>query len=77
MSDYFSKSSVFFRGGGGGVKLELDLSNQTTKAGLKIVTVVHKLKFAKNVDLASLKSKVDKLDVGKLEITSGDVKNIR
>ena len=35
------------------------------------------MKFAKNADLASLKSKVDKLDVGKLEITSGDVKNIR
>ena len=77
MSDYFSKSSAFFQEGGRGVKLELDLSDQTRKADLKIVTVVHKFKFAKNVDLASLKSKGYKLDVVKLEITSGDLKNIR
>ena len=61
MSECFpiSKSS------GGRVKVELDLSNYATKAELQNTTGVDTSKFAKKVDLASLQSEVDRLDVDK------------
>ena len=51
------------------MKVELDLpnSNFTTKADLKNATGVDTSKLAKKVDLANLKSNVDKLDVDKLK----------
>ena len=49
------------------MKVELDLSNYATKVDLENATGVDTSKFAKNVDLASLKSEVDKLDIDKLE----------
>ena len=52
---------------GGRVKVELDLSNYVTKADLKTATGVDISKFAKKVDLAHLKSNVDKLDIDKLK----------
>ena len=39
-----------------------------TKADLKSATGVDTLKFAKKVDLASLKSEIDKLDIDKFEL---------
>ena len=48
------------------VKVELKLSNYATKTDLKNTTGVDISSFAKKSDLASLKSKVDKLDVNKL-----------
>ena len=63
MSEYFSKPKLFR----GKVKVELDLSNYTTKADLKKTTGVDTSKFSKKVNLASLKSEVDKLDTDKLE----------
>ena len=44
------------------MKRELDLPNYTTKADLKNETDVNASKFAKNDDLASLESAVDKLE---------------
>ena len=52
----------------GNVKVELYLYYYATKADLKNATGVDTLKFAKNVDLASLKSEIDKLDIDKLEL---------
>ena len=49
------------------MKDELDFSNYATKADLKNATVVDTSNFAKSVDLASLKSEVNKLDIDKLE----------
>ena len=49
------------------MKDELDLSNHATKADLKNATGVDTSKFAKKVDLANLKSNVDKLDIDKLK----------
>ena len=63
MSEYFPKLKSF----GGRVKVELDLSNYATKADLKNATGVDTSKFAKELDLASLKPEVDKLDIDKLE----------
>ena len=58
------------------VKVELDLSNYATKADLKNAAGVDTFEFAKKVDLASLKSEIDKLDIGKLETTSVDLSKL-
>ena len=63
MSEYFPEPKSFGRR----MKVELDLSNYATKADLKNATGVDTSKFAKKVDLASLKSNVDKLDIDKLK----------
>ena len=63
MSEYLSEP----KSSGGRVKVELDLSNYAAKADLKNETGVDTSKFAKNIDLASLKSNVDKLDIDKLK----------
>ena len=68
ISEYFLKPTSL----GEKLKVELDLSNYVTKEDLKNVTGVDTLKFAKKVDLRSLKSEVDKLDISKLENTLGD-----
>ena len=49
------------------VKVELDLSNYVTKADIKKATVVDIWKFVKKVDLAILKSDVNKLDLDKFK----------
>ena len=62
MSEYFPepKSSEVR------VKVELDFSNYATKRVLKNATGVDTSSFTKKVDLANLKSDVDKLDIDKL-----------
>ena len=57
MSEYFPEPQSFGRT----VKVELDLSNYATKAGLKNASGVDKSKFAKKVDSANLKSDADNL----------------
>ena len=47
--------------------MALDLSNYVTKSDLKNGTGVDTSKFTKKVDLANLKSNVDKLDIDKLK----------
>ena len=47
------------------VKVELDLSIYVTKSDLENATGVDTSDFVKKVDLASLKSDVDKLDIDK------------
>ena len=49
------------------MKVELDLSDYETKADLKNATRVDTSTFAKEVDLASLKSNGSKLDIDKLK----------
>ena len=63
MSEYFPKPNSL----GANVKVESDLSNYATKSDLKNETGVDTSKFAKNVDLASLKSNADKSDIDKLK----------
>ena len=45
------------------MKVDLNLSNYATKADLKNATGVYTSKLAKKVDLPSLKSNVDKLEL--------------
>ena len=59
MREYFPEPKL----SDGILKVELDLSNYPTKADLKNTTCVDTSKFPKKVDLADLKSNVDKLDI--------------
>ena len=63
MNEYFPEPKFFE----GKVKFKLDLSNYATKAYLKNAAGGDTSKFVKMVDLASLKSNVDKLDIDKLK----------
>ena len=63
MSESFPKSKSF----GANVKVELDLSKYATKGDLKNALSFDTSRFAKKVDLANLKSEVDKLDIDYLE----------
>ena len=58
MSEFSPKPKSF----DGRVKVELDLPNYATKADLKNAASVNTSTFAKKVDLASLKSELDKLE---------------
>ena len=49
------------------VKVELDLSNNPTKADLKNATIVDTSDFSKDTYIANLKFNVDKLDIDKLK----------
>ena len=71
MSEYFTEP----KSSGGRVKVELDLSYYATKADLKNTAGVDTPKFAKKVDLASLKSNVDQLDIDKLKNLSTNLNN--
>ena len=62
---------------GGRVKVKLDLSNYATKTDWKNATGVDTSKFAKKVDLASLKSNVDKLDIDKLKNVPSNLSNLQ
>ena len=62
---------------GGRVRVELDLSNYGTKPDLKNATGVDTSKFAKKVDLANLRSNVDKLDIDKLKNVPTNLSNLK
>ena len=68
ISKSFPKPKRFGRN----VKVESESSNYSTKVDLKNATGVGTSKLAKKVDLASLKSEFDKLNIDKLETTSVD-----
>ena len=55
------------------VKVELDLTNYTTKMDLKNITHVDVSSFASKTNLAALKTEVDKIDVDKLKTTPIDL----
>ena len=63
MSQYFPKP---FRSFGGNINVKVDLSNYATKTDLKNVTHVDTSSFALKTNIASLKTKADKLDIEKL-----------
>ena len=62
MSEHFPVPKSLGRRG----KVELDLFNYPTKADLKNATNVDTSKLAKKVDLTSLKSNLDQLNIDKL-----------
>ena len=63
MSQCFPKP---FRSFGGNINVKINLSNYATKTNLKNVTHIDASSFALKINLASLKTEVDKLDIDKL-----------
>ena len=73
MSEYIPKPKSF----GERMNVELDLSSYETKANLKSSAGDHTSKFSKKVDLANLKSDVDKLDINKLKNLPANLGNLK
>ena len=63
MSQYFPKPFEPF---GGILTLKVDISNYATKTDIKNIAHIDTSSFALKTNLASLKTEVDKLDIGKL-----------
>ena len=59
------------------MKVELDLPNNAKKVKLKNSAGVDKSKFAKKIDLANLKSNVDKLEIDKLKNAPTNLSNLK
>ena len=70
MSQYFLKPYEPF---GGDINVKVDLSNYATKTDLKNVSHVDVSSFALKSNLASLKTELDKLDIGKLQTVPVDL----
>ena len=68
MSQYFPP----YRSFGSNIKVELDLSSYAIKTHLKNVTLVDVSSFASEINLTSLKTEVDKLDIDKLATVPND-----
>ena len=62
---------------GGGVKVELHLSNYAAKTELKNAAGADTSKFAKQIDLGNLKSNVNKLDIDKLNNVPTNLSNLK
>ena len=73
MTQYFPKLCEPFLGD---INLKVDLSNYATKADLKNATVVNKSPLASKSDLASWKTKVDKIDVEQLKTVPVDLSKL-
>ena len=73
MSPYFPKAYETF---GGEISVKNVLSNYTTKADLENATGIDTHKLTAKSDLVSLKAKVDKLDIDKLEVVSVDLRRL-
>ena len=73
MSQYFPK---LFKSFGGNINVKVDLSNYATKTDLKNVTHVDTSRFALKINLTSLKTEVDKLDIDKLEPAHVDLSKL-
>ena len=73
MSQYFPKP---FRSFGRNINVKVDLSNYATKTDLKNVTHVDFSSFALKINLASLKTEVDKLNIDKLAPVPADLSKL-
>ena len=74
MGQYFPKQYEPF---GGDINIKVDLSNYATKADIKNITHVDTSGFALKTNLASIKTKVDKLDIDKLKISPNNLSNLK
>ena len=62
-----------YRSSSNNIKVELDLANYATKTDLKNITHVDVSSFASKINLAALKSEIDKIDADKLKTTPADL----
>ena len=70
MSEYFPEPERI-------EKVELDLAKWATKSDLKNTAAVDTSKFPKKIDLANLKSNVDKLHIDKLKNVPANLNNLK
>ena len=61
----------------GDINVQVDLSNYATKINIKNISHVDTSSFALKSNLASLKTKVDKLHIDKLKISSTNLGNLK
>ena len=73
MSQYFAKP---YEPLGGDIDVKIDLCNYATKADLKDATRIDTSNLALKPNSASLKTKVDKLDIDKLAPVSVDLSKL-
>ena len=73
MSQYFPKLHEPF---GGDINVKVDLSNYATKADIRNISHVDTSSFALKINLANLKSEVDKLDIDKLKPVPTDLSKL-
>ena len=69
MSQYFPP----YNDSSGNIKVELDLSNYTTKDDVKNITHVDVSSYATKTNLAALKTEADKIDTDKLKAVPDDL----
>ena len=62
-----------YRSSRNNIKVELDLANFATKDDVKNITHVDVSSFASKINLAALKTELDKIDVDKLKTTPADL----
>ena len=74
MSQYFPKQ--FNSHFGDSIKVKIDLSNYVTKTDIKNISYVDTSSFAPKINLASLKTEVDKLDIAKLVPIPADLSKL-
>ena len=63
MDKYFPRP---FRSFGRNINVKVDLSNYATKTNIKNISHVNTSSFALKINLVSLKTEIDKLDINKL-----------
>ena len=73
MSEYFPE----LKSSRGRAKVELDLANHAIKADLTNATGVDTSIFPKKVDLANLKSDVNKVDIDKFKNVPSNLSNLK
>ena len=73
MSQYFPMP---FRSFGGNINVKIDLFNYATKSRIKYILNVDTSSFALKTNLASLKTEVDKLNIGKLTTVPVDLSKL-
>ena len=73
MSQYFPKPYESF---GGDINVKVDLSNYTTKADIKSISHVDTSSFELKTNLASFKTEVDEIDIGKLTTVPVDLSKL-
>ena len=62
-----------YKGSRNNIKVELDLTNYATKIDLNNISHVDMSSFASKTNLAALKTKVDKIDIDKLNTVPADL----
>ena len=73
MSQNFPKP---FRSFGGNINVKIDLFNYATKSYIKNISHVDTSSFPLKTNLASLKTEVDKLNIGKLTTVPVDLRKL-